>query len=146
MVTAGAETLSHRASVAAITGSPRPAVPPGPRGAAILAEAGPTLATAGNLNNHIGVPLTLLGINASHEMAVVALVHELAGRARLDDRAGHARRAARRTPSAHAAASGVAGWKRDHAGMTSASMTHPAGPPAPRPDKGPGQPHPRWPP
>src|ERR1700744_2287384 len=30
-----------------------------------------TLATQGNLNNHIGVPLTVLSINSSHQMAVV---------------------------------------------------------------------------
>lgn len=32
-----------------------------------------TIATKGNLNNHIGVPLTVLGINHDHEMAVVEL-------------------------------------------------------------------------
>lgn len=30
-------------------------------------------ATVGNLNNHIGVPLTLLGLNASHEIAVIEM-------------------------------------------------------------------------
>ncbi len=32
-----------------------------------------THATAGNLNNHIGVPLTLLGIKEEHEMAVIEI-------------------------------------------------------------------------
>jgi UDP-N-acetylmuramoyl-tripeptide--D-alanyl-D-alanine ligase len=32
-----------------------------------------TLATQGNLNNHIGVPLTILSINASHQMAVIEM-------------------------------------------------------------------------
>jgi UDP-N-acetylmuramoyl-tripeptide--D-alanyl-D-alanine ligase len=41
--------------------------------AAILAEVAPTLATRGNLNNHIGVPLTLLGLSPSHRFAVVEM-------------------------------------------------------------------------
>jgi UDP-N-acetylmuramoyl-tripeptide--D-alanyl-D-alanine ligase len=32
-----------------------------------------TLTTKGNLNNHIGVPLTLLGLNTSHEIAVIEM-------------------------------------------------------------------------
>jgi UDP-N-acetylmuramoyl-tripeptide--D-alanyl-D-alanine ligase len=32
-----------------------------------------TLATRGNLNNHIGVPLTLLEINSAHEIAVIEM-------------------------------------------------------------------------
>ncbi len=32
-----------------------------------------TLATRGNLNNHIGVPLTLLELNSSHEFAVIEM-------------------------------------------------------------------------
>ncbi|MDC0664083.1 UDP-N-acetylmuramoyl-tripeptide--D-alanyl-D-alanine ligase [Marinobacter sp. SS21] len=39
--------------------------------AAILAQAGSTLATAGNLNNHIGVPLTLLRVASEHQYAVI---------------------------------------------------------------------------
>lgn len=41
--------------------------------AAILAQAGSTLATRGNLNNHIGVPLTLLGFDSTHRHAVVEI-------------------------------------------------------------------------
>ena len=37
------------------------------------AEPGHTLATQGNLNNDIGVPLTLLGLRAHHRLAVVEL-------------------------------------------------------------------------
>jgi UDP-N-acetylmuramoyl-tripeptide--D-alanyl-D-alanine ligase len=41
--------------------------------AAILGSAGPTLATRGNLNNHIGVPLTLLRLEPRHRFAVVEM-------------------------------------------------------------------------
>jgi UDP-N-acetylmuramoyl-tripeptide--D-alanyl-D-alanine ligase len=41
--------------------------------AAILAEAGSCLATRGNLNNHIGVPLTLLRLEPTHRYAVVEM-------------------------------------------------------------------------
>ncbi|HQX45951.1 MAG TPA: UDP-N-acetylmuramoyl-tripeptide--D-alanyl-D-alanine ligase [Steroidobacteraceae bacterium] len=41
--------------------------------AAILAEAGSCLATQGNLNNHIGVPVTLLRLDASHDYAVIEI-------------------------------------------------------------------------
>ena len=41
--------------------------------AAILRRGGPVLATRGNLNNHIGVPLTLLGLDAAQHAAVVEL-------------------------------------------------------------------------
>ena len=41
--------------------------------AAILSGAGPTLATRGNLNNHIGVPLTLLRLEPAHRYAVVEM-------------------------------------------------------------------------
>ena len=41
-----------------------------------------TLATIGNLNNHIGVPLTLLSLNESHEIAIVEMganrLHDIA--------------------------------------------------------------------
>ena len=41
--------------------------------AAILSQAGSCLATRGNLNNHIGVPLTLLRIEPEHRFAVVEM-------------------------------------------------------------------------
>lgn len=41
--------------------------------AAILNDCGPTLATRGNLNNHIGVPLTLLGLAVQHRYAVIEM-------------------------------------------------------------------------
>jgi UDP-N-acetylmuramoyl-tripeptide--D-alanyl-D-alanine ligase len=40
---------------------------------AILAELGPCHTTRGNLNNHIGVPLTLLEIGARHSTAVIEM-------------------------------------------------------------------------
>lgn len=39
----------------------------------ILQECGPTFATPGNFNNHIGVPLTLLQLEAHHEYAVIEM-------------------------------------------------------------------------
>ncbi len=39
----------------------------------VLSQKFITLATVGNLNNHIGVPLTLLEINASHEIAIIEM-------------------------------------------------------------------------
>ena len=41
--------------------------------ATILAGQGPCLATRGTLNNHIGVPLTLLGLEARHTSAVIEI-------------------------------------------------------------------------
>ncbi|MGH8135200.1 MAG: UDP-N-acetylmuramoyl-tripeptide--D-alanyl-D-alanine ligase [Steroidobacteraceae bacterium] len=41
--------------------------------ASILAGAGPTLATRGNLNNHLGVPLTLLRLGPAHRFAVIEM-------------------------------------------------------------------------
>jgi UDP-N-acetylmuramoyl-tripeptide--D-alanyl-D-alanine ligase len=40
---------------------------------AVLSKKYKTYATKGNLNNHIGVPLTILSIDASYEMAVVEM-------------------------------------------------------------------------
>jgi UDP-N-acetylmuramoyl-tripeptide--D-alanyl-D-alanine ligase len=40
---------------------------------AILSQAGECLATRGNLNNHIGVPLTLLRLTETHRFAVVEM-------------------------------------------------------------------------
>lgn len=39
----------------------------------ILSRIGPTLVTRGNLNNHIGVPLTLMELNATHRFAVIEM-------------------------------------------------------------------------
>lgn len=47
--------------------------------AAILSCSGPVLATKGNLNNDIGVPLTLAGLNAGHSSAVVEMGANHAG-------------------------------------------------------------------
>lgn len=41
--------------------------------AAMVAGAGKTLSTRGNLNNHIGVPLTLFGIGPEHRYGVIEL-------------------------------------------------------------------------
>lgn len=41
--------------------------------AAIAAESAPVLATSGNLNNHIGVPLTLLQLAPEHRYAVIEM-------------------------------------------------------------------------
>lgn len=40
---------------------------------AVLSEKYKVLATKGNLNNHIGVPLTLLGITNEHEIAIIEM-------------------------------------------------------------------------
>lgn len=57
----------------------------------ILARSGPTLATAGNLNNHLGVPLTLLRLDGATRFAVIEVganhpgeVQELAALVRPD--------------------------------------------------------------
>ncbi|HYC10557.1 MAG TPA: UDP-N-acetylmuramoyl-tripeptide--D-alanyl-D-alanine ligase [Steroidobacteraceae bacterium] len=47
--------------------------------AAILSQAGRCLATRGNLNNHIGVPLTLLRLSEAYRFAVVELGANHAG-------------------------------------------------------------------
>ena len=47
--------------------------------AAVLATAGPVLKTEGNLNNHWGVPLTLLGLSPGHRAAVVEMGMNHAG-------------------------------------------------------------------
>jgi len=57
--------------------------------AGICARRGPVLATVGNLNNHIGVPLTLLSLREEHRTAIVEMganhpgeIAQLAGMAR----------------------------------------------------------------
>jgi UDP-N-acetylmuramoyl-tripeptide--D-alanyl-D-alanine ligase len=47
--------------------------------AAILAERGPVLKTEGNLNNEVGVPLTLFGLKATHQAAVIEMGMNHAG-------------------------------------------------------------------
>jgi len=47
--------------------------------AAALSTAGPTLKTAGNLNNHWGVPLTLLRLEPKHRTAVIEMAMSAAG-------------------------------------------------------------------
>jgi UDP-N-acetylmuramoyl-tripeptide--D-alanyl-D-alanine ligase len=40
---------------------------------AIFSKAGPTLAAEGSFNNHVGVPMTLLGLTAAHRYAVIEM-------------------------------------------------------------------------
>lgn len=40
---------------------------------AVMSATRPTLATSGNLNNHIGVPLTLLKLKPSHRLAIIEM-------------------------------------------------------------------------
>lgn len=40
---------------------------------AVMAADRPTLATSGNLNNHIGVPLTLLRLSSAHRIAIIEM-------------------------------------------------------------------------
>lgn len=47
--------------------------------ASIFSARGSVLATAGNLNNHIGVPLTLLGLRQEHQTAVIEMGANHAG-------------------------------------------------------------------
>jgi UDP-N-acetylmuramoyl-tripeptide--D-alanyl-D-alanine ligase len=39
----------------------------------VLSQAGPTLGTQGNYNNHVGVPLTLFELKRSHKFAVIEM-------------------------------------------------------------------------
>ena len=47
--------------------------------AAILSRRGKTLATAGNLNNHIGLPLTLLRLDPDHRYGVIEMGTSMPG-------------------------------------------------------------------
>src|SRR5688572_13696050 len=64
--------LQSRAKVVALTGSQGKTTVK-EMTAAILACRGKVLSTKGNLNNDIGVPLTLLQIDADHEFAVIEM-------------------------------------------------------------------------
>jgi UDP-N-acetylmuramoyl-tripeptide--D-alanyl-D-alanine ligase len=68
-------------SVAALTGSVGKTTVKD-MAAAILTEAGPTAATAGNFNNSTGVPLTLLSLRSHHRFAVVEIGMSFAGEIR----------------------------------------------------------------
>lgn len=50
--------------------------------AAILSQRGPVLKTEGNLNNHLGLPLSLLRLDASHRAAVLEMGISLKGEMR----------------------------------------------------------------
>ncbi len=69
---AAAWRAQHRVVVAGITGSNGKTTTK-EMTAAILRGAGRTLASAGNRNNHIGVPLTLLDLDDSHRYAVIEM-------------------------------------------------------------------------
>ena len=62
----------HQVAVAGITGS-NGKTTTREMTAAILSGEDRTLASAGNLNNHIGVPLTLLGLDSGHRYAVIEM-------------------------------------------------------------------------
>lgn len=64
--------LRHRCPVIGITGSNGKTTTK-ELVAAILRRRGPVLATQGNLNNHIGVPLTLFGLGPEHQAAVIEM-------------------------------------------------------------------------
>jgi len=64
--------LRHHCTVIGVTGSNGKTTTK-EMTAAILRQRGPTLATEGNLNNHIGLPLTLFGLSAEHEAAVIEM-------------------------------------------------------------------------
>jgi UDP-N-acetylmuramoyl-tripeptide--D-alanyl-D-alanine ligase len=63
---------SYRGAVAGITGSNGKTTVKEMTGA-ILGEVGPCLVTQGNLNNHIGVPLTLCRLEDTHRCAVIEM-------------------------------------------------------------------------
>ncbi|MGH8274735.1 MAG: UDP-N-acetylmuramoyl-tripeptide--D-alanyl-D-alanine ligase [Gammaproteobacteria bacterium] len=69
---------AHRARVVAVTGSNGKTTTKNLL-AAVLAEEAPTFATQGNLNNRIGLPLTLACLDDAHRYAVVELGISLPG-------------------------------------------------------------------
>lgn len=75
---AGAWRKAHEVCVVGITGSNGKTTTKNLL-AAVLAQQAPTLATRGNLNNRIGLPLTLSRLDASHRYAVVELGISLPG-------------------------------------------------------------------
>lgn len=70
--------LRHDVSVIAITGSNGKTTVK-EMIAAALAPSGPVLSTRGNLNNEIGVPLTLMGLDRQHRFAVIEMGANHAG-------------------------------------------------------------------
>ena len=69
---AAAWRAERRVSLAGVTGSNGKTTTK-EMAAAILGREGRALASRGNLNNHIGVPLTLLGLDDGHRYAVVEM-------------------------------------------------------------------------
>jgi UDP-N-acetylmuramoyl-tripeptide--D-alanyl-D-alanine ligase len=69
---ARAHRRSFQPAVIAVTGSNGKTTTKEMLGA-ILGVAGPCLVTRGNLNNHIGVPLTLFALRAEHRFAVIEM-------------------------------------------------------------------------
>ncbi len=69
---AGAHRAALPVEVVAVTGSVGKTTTKD-MAAALFALKGPTAKTAGNLNNHVGVPLTLLTLDESHRWAVVEM-------------------------------------------------------------------------
>jgi len=70
--------LASKARLVAITGSQGKTTVKEMTGS-ILSKVGPTLVTRGNLNNAIGVPLTLLELTAEHEFGVIEMGANHAG-------------------------------------------------------------------
>ena len=69
---ARAQRRAFRGPVVGVTGSNGKTTTKEMLGA-ILGRLGRCLVTKGNLNNHIGVPLTLLGLGAEHRLAVIEM-------------------------------------------------------------------------
>lgn len=71
-VLAAANRAEYRAPLVGITGSCGKTTLKGML-EAVLRQGGPTLATSGNLNNELGVPLTLLRLTPEHAFAVIEM-------------------------------------------------------------------------